>query len=236
MENGSRKMLIAATAPAMVLPLLAALCYFVWFSSQPAARTIYFGTKIFTLLWPLLAWRLLARRISADMLSLRGSLESLPLALLSGAAISAALFALMRTPLAAMVEEAVPAIRAKAQQLGFLAHYWSFAIFLSLIHSLLEEYYWRWFVYGRLRELLPPAVALALAALAFGAHHVVVLSQYFTLGWAFGLGLMVALGGALWCLMYRYQQNIVGAWISHMVVDLAVMWLGYRLLFQGPFE
>src|SRR5262249_50425418 len=35
-----------------------------------------------------------------------------------------------------------------AQPLGFAL----FAVFLMVVHSLLEEYYWRWFVFGRLRR------------------------------------------------------------------------------------
>ena len=37
------------------------------------------------------------------------------------------------------------------------------AVFYSAIHSLLEEYYWRWFVFGRLSQLckLPTAIAIS---------------------------------------------------------------------------
>lgn len=41
---------------AMGLPLVASLFYFVWFSEEVWARWIYSGTKVFTLVWPVLVW------------------------------------------------------------------------------------------------------------------------------------------------------------------------------------
>ena len=53
------------------------------------------------------------------------------------------------------------------------------ALFISVFHSLLEEYYWRWFVFGRLERSLPLAAAIGISSLAFMAHHVFVLAYYF---------------------------------------------------------
>src|SRR5262249_52691294 len=48
------------------------------------------------------------------------------------------------------------AIRQKIAGLGVgsVPRYAVLATFYSLAHSLLEEYYWRWFVFGRLRRLI----------------------------------------------------------------------------------
>jgi len=45
------------------------------------------------------------------------------------------------------------------------------------------------------------------------------------------LSVAVLAGGVVWCLMFRAQRSLVGPWVSHMLVDLAVMALGYKLLF-----
>src|SRR5262249_33633196 len=47
-------------------------------------------------------------------------------------------------------------------------------VFYAVVHSLLEEYYWRWFAFGRLRRYLPLGAAIALSAIGFTAHHVVI--------------------------------------------------------------
>lgn len=228
-KNNGRAIFIAVV-PAAILPLIASLFYFVWMSDTTFASTIYFATKIFTLIWPLLAWKLILGRkvrLEFDLSSWRAAL---PLGLISGVAVSLALFALLQSDLGQLVDQAAPAIRRKATQMGFLDHYWSFAVFLSLFHSLIEEYYWRWFLYGRLREVWGKAPATLVASLAFAAHHIVVASQYFPLAWGIAFGLVVGLGGAFWCWLYERQRTLFGAWMSHMIIDFAIMIIGWRLL------
>ena len=43
---------------------------------------------------------------------------------------------------------------------------------------LLEEYYWRWFLFGGLRRSMPVAAAVVLSSLAFTAHHVILLATF----------------------------------------------------------
>ena len=64
----------------------------------------------------------------------------------------------------------------------------------------MEEYYWRWFAFGRLRRICPLWLAVAVSSGAFMLHHVVVLSAYvqpqYFWGVAFFFSLMVAAAGA----------------------------------------
>src|SRR5262245_56464840 len=53
-----------------------------------------------------------------------------------------------------------------------------FAVFVTLAHSLLEEYYWRWFVFGELRRRATLPIAMALSSFAFGAFHIFPLNTY----------------------------------------------------------
>jgi membrane protease YdiL (CAAX protease family) len=108
------------------------------------------------------------------------------------------------------------------------------AAFLALIHSFLEEYYWRWFVHDGLRRHLPYAAAVAASSLGFMAHHVVVLDQYlpgrfWTLTVPLSLG--VAAGGACWAWLYDRCGSLAGPWVAHVLADVALMVVGYDLLF-----
>ena len=145
-------------------------------------------------------------------------------------AIVAAMVALMFTPLGDTVRASTPDIREKAESLGFLRHYVEFSIFLSLAHSFLEEYYWRWFVFGNLRSLISPKAAVLAGSLAFAAHHLVITAQFFPIGPAVFFAICVAIGGMLWCLLYQRQGTLAGAWLSHIVVDAGLMGVGYWLL------
>ncbi len=106
------------------------------------------------------------------------------------------------------------------------------AIFYSLLHSLLEEYYWRWFAFGRMRQLISLWPAIVISSLCFMAHHVVVLGSYF--GWAnpwtWVLSLATAVGGAFWAWLYQRSGSIYGPWFSHLLIDAAIFGVGYDLV------
>lgn len=151
--------------------------------------------------------------------------------ILSGLIIVALMVVLMQTTIGETVIASAGKIQTKAKNFGILEHYWLFAIFLSLIHSLIEEYYWRWFVYGNLKRVINGFSAHFIAGVSFSAHHIVIASQFFSLFWGILLGGLVGAGGILWSMMYEKQKTLLGAWLSHMVVDLGIMYIGYYLLF-----
>lgn len=104
-------------------------------------------------------------------------------------------------------------------------------VFYSLLHSLLEEYYWRWFVFGRLRLLIGVRYAIVLSSLAFMAHHVVIVGAFLdgfgVVTWLFSF--CVAVGGAVWAWLYERTGTLYGPWASHALIDAALMWIGYDL-------
>jgi membrane protease YdiL (CAAX protease family) len=112
--------------------------------------------------------------------------------------------------------------------------YCALAVFLSCAHSLFEEYYWRWFVHARLRKWLAFAPAAALSNLAFAAHHLFVLDFYLPgRFWsaAVPFTLAIAIGGAVWAWLYERSGSLLGPWLSHMIVDAAIMMVGYKMVF-----
>jgi membrane protease YdiL (CAAX protease family) len=111
--------------------------------------------------------------------------------------------------------------------------FFAMAIFISLIHSLLEEYYWRWFVFGRLKRHLPLGAAIGISSLAFMAHHVFILAYYFpgqfwSIAVPFSLG--VAGGGVAWAWLYHRYRSLYAPWISHLLADAAIMVVGYDMV------
>jgi membrane protease YdiL (CAAX protease family) len=108
------------------------------------------------------------------------------------------------------------------------------AIFLSVVHSLFEEYYWRWFVHVRLRQWLAFTPAAALSSIAFAGHHLFVLDYYLPgRFWsaAVPFTLAIAVGGAFWAWLYERSGSLIGPWLSHLIVDAAIMAVGYKMLF-----
>lgn len=107
------------------------------------------------------------------------------------------------------------------------------AIFYSLAHSFLEEYYWRWFVFGWLKHYLPLVLAFAVASIGFMSHHVILLWTYFPdriFLVVVPLSLSVAVGGVFWCWLYNLTGALNGPWASHLLVDAAIFGVGYLVL------
>lgn len=128
---------------------------------------------------------------------------------------------------------AAVAVREKVADFGLDSpwRFLAFALFVSLLHSFLEEYYWRAFTFGKLARYLGVIPAGIAASIAFAGHHAVILGKYFGWGSLFQLlfSAAVAFGGFVWCMMFRRWKTLYGPWISHAWVDAAIFAIGYDL-------
>ena len=110
------------------------------------------------------------------------------------------------------------------------------ALYWCTINSILEEYFWRWFIGERLRDVLPRTAAGSLAAavgsaLLFTAHHVVALATLVDVRTTIAASIGVFIGGLTWSLLYLRHRNIYACWVSHVYADIIIFYLGYRIVF-----
>ncbi len=130
---------------------------------------------------------------------------------------------------------AVDGIHAKLKGLGVdsPARYIALSTFYALGHSGLEEYYWRWFVFGRLKQRISVGAGILWSSVGFMAHHVLIVAGFF--GWSspltYVLPLFVAIGGAGWAWLYQRTGSLYCPWISHFFVDAAIFFVGFQLSF-----
>jgi membrane protease YdiL (CAAX protease family) len=111
--------------------------------------------------------------------------------------------------------------------------YMTLALYMCIPHALAEEYYWRWFVFGWMRRHVPMPVAIVLSSLGFMAHHVVILGVFFADHFwtmAVPLSLGVAVGGGVWAWIYQRSGSLYAPWLSHALIDAAIMGLGYWMV------
>lgn len=105
--------------------------------------------------------------------------------------------------------------------------------FYALIHSGLEEIYWRSFVFRELAKRLPSAMAILVSSVGFMSHHVIVLAKYFTyqspMTYVCSAG--VAIGGVWWAWLALRSNSLLPGWISHAIVDAAIFGVGFLLVF-----
>ncbi len=132
------------------------------------------------------------------------------------------------------LQAAADEIRTKVIELGVdsLVGYLALGIFYSLVHSLLEEYYWRWYVFGRLRRYVSVNWAILLSSIAFASHHVILLTTYFGWfsPWTWFFSVSVAVGGAFWAWLYQRSGSLYGPWISHLLIDAAIFLIGFQMM------
>jgi membrane protease YdiL (CAAX protease family) len=151
-----------------------------------------------------------------------------------GLAIAAAIFLAyaIASHLGAMHPEKI-ADSAARTGLNHLSVYLAGALYWITFNSLMEEYIWRWFVFRKFDVLLGGKPAVVAAALAFTAHHVIVLAAQFPWPIAVLGSLGVFLGGAIWSWLYLRYRSVWPCYLSHAIADAAIFVIGYRLIFGG---
>ncbi len=105
------------------------------------------------------------------------------------------------------------------------------AVYVVLINAAIEEYVWRWFVFGQCERLAPGFSAVLLSAALFTVHHVVALRAY--VGWDVTLvscaGLLI--GATVWSTLYWRYRSIWPGYVSHICADIAVYVVGWQVMF-----
>ena len=226
---------LAAVAFAIVLPSIVTWLYFFYAERWPShVQGIVFGTvKVIQFTFPA-AWVLLVARRKFAIWPISG--RGLAIGAALGLTIVAAGVAVYQTWLMHLPQfaTAADAMRAKVVGMGIDSplKYAALGLFYSVCHSLLEEYYWRWFVFGELQRHATASTAIAVSSLGFMAHHVLVVGKYFGFGnWlTWVLSLSVAVGGACWAWLYRRSGSLAGPWLSHLLVDAAIFGIGYSIV------
>lgn len=219
--------------PALFVPFILSFFYFVYFPGTAFGNAFYGVHKVFLIAWPLLCVLLILREPMIDRTRPKRHLASLVPGTLFGIVVTGLMFLLLEaSPMGAVFAENESKIVQRIHDLDVAERFVAFALFISFIHSAMEEFYWRWFAFGQAKRLMPKPVAHMVAATGFALHHVVVLSQFFPMGWALALGACVAIGGAFWSWQADRYNSLLGPWFSHLLVDLGLMWVGWESL-QG---
>jgi membrane protease YdiL (CAAX protease family) len=224
-----------AVVTALVLPTVITWIYFYGAESAAAGvqLAVFNAVKIIQFVLPV-AWVLFVQKGSLRLrpTSARGVATGLIFGLLVAAAAGALYAGVLRG--SDLIAGATPEIDDKLAGWKIDTR-WEFALLglgYSLVHSLLEEYYWRWFVFGQLCRSTALPTAIVVSSLGFMAHHVLVLGKFFGFDnpatWL--LSACVAIGGAVWAWLYHRSGSLLGPWLSHLLVDAAIFSIGFAIV------
>lgn len=227
---------------ALLLPTLVTWLYFVALTSAPAAiqQTAYGIGKTIQFALPAV-WIYWIQRERFEWL--KPTRSGLLSNVLFGGAVVALMMALYHlwlnptgylAPGSPAGQEVIDKVR------GFgVANVWGYmalGAFYALVHSGLEEYYWRWFVFGRLRRMMPLGPAIAVSSIGFMLHHIILVGTYFN--WALlptvVFSVAVGIGGVVWAWLYHRSGSLFGPWMGHLLIDAGIFLVGYDLV-RGVF-
>lgn len=220
---------------ALAFPTVVTVVYFELLAGTPSTLYAYGAGKFLQFAFPL-AWVVVGQRRRPSFV--RPKPRDLALGALLGLALFAGTLTLYHAlEPAGLFDAASVKVRDKLDELsiGSAPAFLVTALFYVLVHSGLEEYYWRWFVFGQLRRLGTLRRAILISSVGFTAHHVCILSDFF--GWSSGAGMLltvitstaVGIGGVIWSWLYERTGSLWTAWISHALMDAAIFAVGYQM-------
>lgn len=251
-NNYSRDLL--AITFAIALPTLVTAAYFLWLAGTSWVQVAYGVGKSVQFVFPVIfVWFFYRQKLSPLLVKHQAYVHAsnvsntefpssccagrfnLLVGLLFGIGVVTAMtlvyFFVLPTEITASLTSAV---QEKVNNMGIdtLGKYLLLMAFYTVMHSFLEEYYWRWFVYDILRQQLTSWLAKLISSLGFMAHHVVLLATFFgwtsLYAWLFSVG--VAIGGLFWCWQFDRPWGFRAAWFSHAIVDAGIFGLGIYIL------
>lgn len=227
---------------AICFPSVMAWVYFEALAAPTGSRTAaepafgvlatYYAAKVVQFVFPILwVWRCEAGRKQRPASARRGVGLGVAFALAVAGTMFVLYFGLLRGhPLLARTPEL---LRAKLEDFhaSTTARFMVLGVFISAMHSFLEEYYYRWFLFDGLKDHLSLWPAIAVSSLGFMGHHVIVLANYLPPGLTALFSLCIAIGGGIWAWLYHRTGSLTATWLSHMLIDAAIMVVGYDLAF-----
>lgn len=104
------------------------------------------------------------------------------------------------------------------------------SLYISFANSLLEEFFFRGFLFANLKTLSGRGFAHGFSALAFSAYHVAMMAGWFSPVLFLLVLAGLAAGGVIFNLLNERRGNICTSWLVHMFANFAINTIGFILL------
>ena len=189
---------------------------------------VYGLSKVWIVVLPALWLLVVERRKPAWSRPRKGGLG---IGLLLGLVISALITAAYMTVGEALIDPETVRQAAVKNGIGTLERYIALSVGICFVNALIEEYVWRWFVFEKWAVFTGKHLAVVLAALSFTLHHVFALSAQFGVIATFVGSIGIFIGGAVWSWCYMRYESIWPGYLSHVLVDIAAMVIGWHMIF-----
>ncbi len=227
---------------ALLYPLALTWLYFIALADVPAPwPQLAYGVGKAVQFGPALWW---LARVRPDLVRPRARTTRRDLAVGAafGTAVALALFAVyagrpfdLLGPSGHAAFAAAASDKAGALGIASPVRFLVLGMFYALLHSGLEEAYWRGLVFTTVRDRTRARTAVWVSSVAFTLHHIVLVTTLLPgqLPLALLLAACVGIGGAAWSVQRSVSRSLLGAWLGHGIVDAAIFAVGGWVLFGG---
>lgn len=101
------------------------------------------------------------------------------------------------------------------------------AIYISFFNSLLEEFFFRGFLFLGLKKLGKTTSAYVISSLLFAIYHIAIMANWFNI-YIYILAIVgLFVGGLIFNGLNDTRENIYNSWLVHMFANLAINTVGF---------
>ncbi len=104
------------------------------------------------------------------------------------------------------------------------------ALYISFVNSLLEEFFFRGFVFTNLKRSANRTAAYLFSSLLFSLYHTAMMIGWFSLPLFLLILTGLAVGGAIFNWLNEKYDTVFVSWIVHMFTNFAINAIGFILL------
>lgn len=101
------------------------------------------------------------------------------------------------------------------------------ALYISFVNSLLEEFFFRGFIFLNLKKVSKRKFAYIISAFAFSIYHVAIMANWFNpvIFLLAMIGLFI--GGVIFNYLNEKNENIYNSWVVHMMANFSINTIGF---------
>ena len=104
------------------------------------------------------------------------------------------------------------------------------ALYISFINSLLEEFFFRGFLFLNLKHLTGRSFSYAVSAAAFAMYHGAMMVGWFEPAILTLVMMGLFAGGLIFDLLDDKQETVYASWFTHMFANFAINTIGFILM------
>ena len=204
-----------------------------WWQGETLGQGIYIAGKIWIIALPIVWWLIWREPTPGPV---RRDASGVGMGMLIGMLMAGVIvggYFLIGTRL--VDAEQVRAI-SEANGLTDIRMFLAFALYLSFVNAFIEEVVWRWFVVSHADRALGSGrttLAIVIGGLAFTLHHTLALRLQMPWSATLLASAGILLAAMVWSWMFLKYRTVWGAYISHIMADLAVFVAAWHLIFGG---